>query len=48
MPQDNDLAAMGEEPFVSLTTFRKTGVGVPTAVWIAPEGDGALVVTTPP
>ncbi|MGB7447998.1 MAG: PPOX class F420-dependent oxidoreductase, partial [Ornithinimicrobium sp.] len=43
----SSLAAMGGERFVSLTTFRKSGVGVPTAVWIAPAGDGALVVTTP-
>ena len=40
------LAALGDEKFVSLTTFRKTGVGVATPVWIAREGD-ALVVTTP-
>ena len=32
--------------FVSLTTFRKTGVGVSTPVWIARDGDD-LVVTTP-
>ena len=47
MPHTSSLAAMGGERFVSLTTFRKSGVGVPTAVWIAPAGDGALVVTTP-
>ncbi|KQU69490.1 PPOX class F420-dependent oxidoreductase [Phycicoccus sp. Root101] len=40
------LDALGEEKFVSLTTFRKTGVGVSTPVWIGREGD-ALVVTTP-
>lgn len=41
-----DLAALGDEKFVSLTTFRKTGVGVATPVWIGREDD-ALVVTTP-
>src|SRR6476661_10290411 len=40
------LAALGDEKFVSLTTFRRSGVGVPTPVWIGREGD-ALVVTTP-
>ncbi|GAB3065424.1 PPOX class F420-dependent oxidoreductase [Pedococcus soli] len=40
------LDALGDEKFVSLTTFRKTGVGVSTPVWIGREGD-ALVVTTP-
>lgn len=32
--------------FVSLTTFRRSGVGVATTVWIAREGD-ELLVTTP-
>ena len=36
---------MGDEPFVSLTTFRKTGVGVVTTVWIARDGDAPLVTT---
>ena len=40
------LDALGEERFVSLTTFRKTGEAVSTPVWIARDGD-ALVVTTP-
>ncbi|WP_406831753.1 PPOX class F420-dependent oxidoreductase [Pedococcus sp. KACC 23699] len=40
------LAALGDEKFVSLTTFRRSGVGVPTPVWVGREGD-ALVVTTP-
>ena len=40
------LVALGEERFVSLTTYRKTGEAVSTPVWIARNGD-ALVVTTP-
>lgn len=40
------LAALGDEKFVSLTTFRKNGIGVATPVWIGREDD-ALVVTTP-
>ena len=39
-------AALGGQRFVSLTTFRRTGVAVPTPVWIARDGD-ALVVLTP-
>ena len=42
----SDLAAIAEEQFVSLTTFRRSGAPVATPVWIARDGD-ALVVTTP-
>jgi PPOX class probable F420-dependent enzyme len=38
--------ALGDESFISLTTFRKSGVGVSTPVWIAREGEH-LIVTTP-
>lgn len=41
-----DLLSLADERFVSLTTFRKTGVPVSTPVWIARDGD-ALIVTTP-
>ena len=41
-----DLAALGDEKFVSLTTFRKSGEAVDTTVWIGRDGD-TLVVTTP-
>jgi len=41
-----DLAELNKARFVSLTTFRKTGVAVSTPVWIAQDGDD-LVVTTP-
>ncbi|QHC59985.1 PPOX class F420-dependent oxidoreductase [Rathayibacter sp. VKM Ac-2760] len=40
------LAALADASFVSLTTFRKTGVGVSTPVWIARDG-ADLIVTTP-
>ncbi len=40
------LAEMADEQFVSLTTFRRSGVPVPTPVWIARDCD-ALVGTTP-
>ena len=46
MPTDVTLDDLADEKFVSLTTFRKNGVGVPTPVWIGRDGD-ALVVTTP-
>lgn len=38
--------ALAGESFVSLTTFRKSGVPVSTPVWIARDG-ADLVVTTP-
>ncbi|MWV51193.1 PPOX class F420-dependent oxidoreductase [Rathayibacter sp. VKM Ac-2803] len=40
------LAALADESFVSLTTFRKTGAGVSTPVWIARDG-AELIITTP-
>jgi PPOX class probable F420-dependent enzyme len=46
VPTDVTLDDLADEKFVSLTTFRKNGVGVPTPVWIGRDGD-ALVVTTP-
>ncbi|HSK58696.1 MAG TPA: pyridoxamine 5'-phosphate oxidase family protein [Actinomycetospora sp.] len=44
-----DLAALGDESFVSLTTSRRTGDAVATPVWVARDdaADGTLVVTTP-
>ncbi len=36
---------LGDEQFVSMTTFRKDGTPVPTTVWVARDGDD-LVVTT--
>ena len=40
------LADLSGASFVSLTTFRRTGAGVSTPVWIARDGDD-LIVTTP-
>jgi PPOX class probable F420-dependent enzyme len=42
----NAFTALGDEHFISLTTFRKSGDAVSTPVWIARDGDD-LVVTTP-
>jgi len=39
------FASLGEERFVSLVTFRRTGEPVPTAVWVARDGDHLIVVT---
>jgi PPOX class probable F420-dependent enzyme len=36
----------GNEHFVALTTFKRSGEGVATTVWIARDGDD-LIVTTP-
>lgn len=40
------LADLGDEDFVQLTTFRRSGEPVSTPVWVVRDGD-ALVVTTP-
>ena len=37
--------AIHDQNYISLTTFRKSGVGVPTPVWFG-EGDGKLYVMT--
>jgi PPOX class probable F420-dependent enzyme len=42
------LTDLAQEEFVSLTTYRRSGVPVPVPVWIAPALDdsGALLITT--
>jgi PPOX class probable F420-dependent enzyme len=42
------LAELGQEEFVLLTTYRRSGAPVSVPVWIAPaaDGSGALLVTT--
>lgn len=37
--------AIHEQKYISLTTFRKSGIGVPTPVWFGEE-DGKLYVMT--
>lgn len=44
-PAPSPLLALGDETYVLLTTTRRSGVAVPTAVWVGRDGD-ALVVTT--
>jgi PPOX class probable F420-dependent enzyme len=46
MSTDTAFDALGDERFVSLTTFRRSGEAVATPVWVARDGE-ALVVTTP-
>jgi uncharacterized protein len=43
-----DAAAvrLGDEQFVSLTTFRRSGEPVSSPMWVARDGD-ALLITTP-
>ena len=43
---DSAFAALGDEPFLSLTTFRKSGERVSSAMWVARDGD-ALIMFTP-
>jgi len=42
---DDSIRLLAEQRYVELTTFRRNGTGVPTPVWIAPDGDDLLVVT---
>ena len=46
MPLDGAFALLGDQRFVSLTTFRKSGEPVSTPVWVGRDGD-VLIVTTP-
>ena len=46
MTSSPDLLALGDEPFIRLTTFRRSGEPVGTTVWVARDGD-SLVVFTP-
>jgi uncharacterized protein len=39
------LLAAGRRRYVSLTTFRRTGAPVSTAVWVSPVGDALVVLT---
>jgi PPOX class probable F420-dependent enzyme len=41
-----DLRDLGNEEFVQLTTFKRSGAPVRTPVWVVPDGD-VLLVTTP-
>ena len=45
MSAPGSFAALGGERFVSLTTFRRTGRPVATAVWVAADGDDLVVLT---
>ena len=36
---------IGQGKYLSLTTFKRDGTGVPTPVWVAAEGDRLLVWT---
>jgi len=40
------LRDLGDEEFVQLTTFKRSGAPVHTPVWVVPEGE-TLLVTTP-
>ena len=42
---DNPFAYLSPNEFVLLTTFRKSGVGVPTAMWFAHEQGKLYMVT---
>ncbi|MBH0054650.1 MULTISPECIES: PPOX class F420-dependent oxidoreductase [unclassified Salinibacterium] len=42
-----EFSALATEPYVSLTTFRKSGDAVSTPVWIVADGDRMFVTTAP-
>ena len=39
------MTPLPTSPYVSLTTFRRSGVAVPTPVWAAPDGESLIVWT---
>ncbi len=41
------LAALADQQFILLTTFRRSGAAVPTTVWFANAGDRLLFQTGP-
>ncbi|MEJ2865701.1 PPOX class F420-dependent oxidoreductase [Actinomycetospora flava] len=45
MSAPTDVSALGDEEFVSLTTYRRSGEPVPTPVWVARDGDALVVIT---
>lgn len=44
-PVNADPSVFDHVQYVSLTTFRKTGVGVATPVWVARDGNDLVVIT---
>lgn len=44
-PAPDPLLVFQREPFMSLTTFRRNGEGVPTPVWVVRDGNVLLVTT---
>lgn len=38
-------SAVHDQKYISLTTFRKSGAGVPTPVWFGEDGDKLYVMT---
>lgn len=45
MTDASSLLALADAEYVSLTTYRKSGEGVPTAVWAARDGDSLVIRT---
>lgn len=44
-PASADPSVFDDIQYAALTTFRKTGVGVATPVWVARDGDELVVIT---
>ncbi len=47
MAQQTAFPALHRQNFMSLTTYRKTGVAVPTPVWFVQEGSKLYLLTQP-
>ncbi len=46
LPSSNAEQTISQEKYVSVTTFRKTGVAVATAIWIVPLEGGRVGLLT--
>ena len=46
MADPTSLHAVAKARYVSLSTFRKSGEPVSTPMWVAPDTDGTLIIST--
>ena len=45
MPNQPAFQNLNGHQYMALTTYRRSGAGVPTAVWFAQDGDRLFIVT---
>lgn len=46
MTEPTAIETVAKARYIALTTFRKNGEPVSTAMWVAPDSDGTLVIST--